>query len=125
MLADISPTKRISVKLPQLYVAPIVDVAQFKEGMSLEGTIHTITTSLCFVRIAPGTDMLCPVPTFMEIEEGQKVKVHINQIKKEERNGSVRLKIRGKIKGEVDTERFVLDYSADDDDEFDEVESLT
>lgn len=114
MLANVSEGKRIFVRMPELYESkklPVEEVLEkYQPNMSIDGKIVDIKVSLCFVRIAPGLDVLCPIPQFTEIKKGMEVKVRLTQV----RANNDAVKMRGKIMGELDHERYVLDCVLDD-----------
>lgn len=114
MLANVSEGKRIFVRMPELYKSeklPIDEVLEkYQPNMSIDGKVVDIKVSLCFVRIAPGIDVLCPIPQFTEIKKGMEVKVRLTQVKAVDDT----VRMRGKIMGELDHERYVLDCVLDD-----------
>lgn len=118
-LDHVSEGKRVFVRLPELYTSKKLTVDEinekFKPGMSLDAKIMDVQVNCCFVRIAPGLDMLCPIPKNFEPEKGMRVKAKISQIKE----AGDKVRIRGKVMGEIDTEKFVLDCIVDN--EFDEL----
>lgn len=111
ILDHVSPGNRIFVRLPKLYKSEQMtkeEVSErFQPNMSLEAEVMDVQPNACFVRIAPGLDMLCPVPKDFEPAKGMMVKARISQIRDDGR-------VRGKIMGEIDADRYVLDCIADD-----------
>ena len=111
VLDHVSPGNRIFVRLPKLYQSKRMTPAEvherFQPNMSLEAEIIDVQPNACFVRIAPGLDMLCPVPKYFDAAKGMAVKARIVQIKEDGR-------VRGKIMGEINADKYVLDCVAED-----------
>jgi len=111
VLDHVSPGNRIFVRLPELYQSKRMTkdevFERFQVNMSLEAEIIDVQPNACFVRIAPGLDMLCPVPKYFEAVKGMAVKARITQIREDGR-------VRGKIMGEIDANKYVLDCFADE-----------
>ena len=110
-------TKRIFVKMPELYCAEKMSYEEFAEkypeGTSLIATVLDVQPNCCFVRVAPGVDMLCPVPDSFVPENGMSVTARINQVKLRD-DGTFR--VRGRVVGEVNNEKYILDCVANNSD---------
>ena len=110
-------TKRIFVKMPELYCAERMGYEEFiekyPEGTSLIATVLDVQPNCCFVRVAPGVDMLCPVPDSFSPEKGMTVTARINQDRAKE-DGTFR--VRGRVVSEVNNDKYILDCVANNSD---------
>lgn len=99
-LADISKTNRISVQPVEKYTSPYqINFDKFERGQIVLGTVTNVLAFGCFVNIAPGVDALCPIEdTMREPEQGNQVRVRIQNVIKEER------RVRGRIIGYIEDE---------------------
>lgn len=109
--------KRIFVKMPELYCAEKMGYEEFiekyPEGTSLIATVLDVQPNCCFVRVAPGVDMLCPVPDSFSPENGMTVTARINQVRLKE-DGTFR--VRGRVVSEVNSDKYILDCVANNSD---------
>lgn len=99
-LADISKTNRISVQPVEKYTTPYqINFDKFERSQIVLGTVTNVLAFGCFVNIAPGVDALCPIEAeIKEPEQGDQVRVRIQNVIKEER------KVRGRIIGYIEDE---------------------
>jgi small subunit ribosomal protein S1 len=94
-LAEVSQSKRIFVQPLEKFSTPVqINFDIFKVGQIILGEVAAVPAFGAFVNIAPGIDVLCPIPqSGREPAVGDKVKIRILQVRKEEH------RIRGKIVG--------------------------
>lgn len=89
---DTVKPNKIEVKPVEKYVCDdTISLEDFQPNQVVVGIVKSIKPTFVYTRIAKGLDALSPIPAYFEINEGDRVKFKINQVRLEEK------RIRGKI----------------------------
>jgi len=87
-----TPTKNLRVKAKEMYKSDsVMSFDKLEPNQVILGTVRNVKPWGAYVCIAPNLDALCPAPPNMDIQEGDKVKFKITQVRDEEK------RVRGKI----------------------------